>query len=140
SQQYNRKQSDLVTLQTDIARDVSSRLKTKLSGADEAKVTKTYTNNPEAYQLYLKGKYFYSKYNENSYQKAIDYYKQAIEIDPNYALAYLGIAEAYDTASDWYLPPNEAMPKAKAAALKALELDNTLADAHYHLGVLAFWY
>ena len=55
-------------------------------------------------------------------------------------MAYLGIAEAYDTASDWYLPPNEAMPKAKAAALKALELDNTLADAHYHLGVLAFWY
>ncbi|CAN5499406.1 hypothetical protein BH20ACI3_BH20ACI3_36060 [soil metagenome] len=90
SQQYKRKQSDLVTLQTYIARDVSSRLKTKLSGADEAKVTKTYTNNPEAYQLYLKGKYSYSKYNANSSQKAIDYYKQAIEIDPNYALAYHG--------------------------------------------------
>jgi TolB-like protein len=140
SQQYNRKQSDLVTLQTDIARDVSGRLKTKLSGADEAKVTKTYTNNPEAYQLYLKGKYFYSKYNENSYQKAIDYYKQAIEIDPNYALAYHGIAEAYNTATDWYLPPNEAQPKAKAAVLKALELDSTLAQAHYTLGVMEFWY
>ncbi len=140
SQQYNRKQTDLVTLQTDVARDVSSRLKSKLSGADEAKVTKTYTNNPDAYQLYLKGKYYQSKYNEDSYQKAIAYYKQAIEIDPNYALAYLGIAGAYNTASDWYLAPNEAMPKAKAADLKALELDNTLAEAHYLLGIIAFWY
>jgi len=140
SQQYNRQQSDLVMLQTDIARDVSSRLKTKLSGADEAKVTKTYTNNPEAYQLYLKGKYFYSKYNANSYQKAIDYYKQAIEMDPNYALAYHAIAEAYNTATDWYLPPKEAQPKAKAAVLKALELDSTLAEAHNTLGIIAFWY
>ncbi|SRR6266498_2290646 len=91
SQQYNRKQTDLLTLQSDIARDVSSRLTSKLSGADEAKVTKTYTTNPDAYQLYLKGKYYQSKYNEESYQKAIDYYKQAIDLDPNYALAYLGI-------------------------------------------------
>ena len=140
SQQYNRRQTDLVTLQTDIARDVSSRLKTKLSGTDEAKVTKTYTNNPEAYQLYLKGKYYYSKYTENGYQKAIEYYQKAIEIDPNYALAYHGIASCYNFASDWYLPPNDAMPKAKAAVLKALELDNTLAETHYLLGIIAFWY
>jgi TolB-like protein len=93
SQQYNRKQNDLVTLQTDIARDVSSRLMSKLSGADEAKVTKTYTTNADAYQLYLKGKYYQSKYNEDSYRRAIDHYQQAINIDPNYALAYLGIAE-----------------------------------------------
>src|SRR5206468_12300398 len=133
SQQYNRKQTDLLTLQSDIARDVSSRLTSKLSGADEAKVTKTYTTNPDAYQLYLKGKYYQSKYNEESYQKAIDYDKQAIDLDPNYALAYLGIAEVYNNASDWYLAPNEAMPKAKAAVSKALELDNTLAEAHHHL-------
>ena len=140
SQQYNRKQTDLVTLQSDIARDVSSRLKPKLSGTDEAKVTKIYTTNADAYQLYLKGKYYQSKYNEDSYKKAIDYYKQATELDPNYALAYLGIAEAYNTASDWYLAPDDAMPKAKAASLKTLELDNTLAEAHYNLGTLAFWY
>src|SRR6185369_12402819 len=73
SQQYNRKQTDLVTLQADIARDVSNRLTSKLSGADEAKVTKTYTTNPEAYQLYLKGKFYYSKYNRESYQKAIEH-------------------------------------------------------------------
>ena len=140
SQQYNRQQTELVTLQTDIARDVSSRLKTKLSGADEAKVTKTYTTNPEAYQLYLKGKYYYSKYNEEGFKKGLEYYQKAIELDPNYALAYYGIGAAYNTASDWYLPPREAGPKAKTATLKALELDDTLAEAHKLLGVIAFWY
>lgn len=140
SQQYNRKQSDIVILQTEIARDVSSRLKTKLSGADEANVTKTYTANPEAYQLYLKGNYYKSKYSEEGYKKAIDYFQRAIEKDPNYALAYSEIAAAYNFASDWYLPPHEAMPKAKAAALKALELDSTLAGAHSNLGIIAFWY
>jgi len=140
SQQYSRKQTDLVALQTDIARDVSNRLKIKLSGSDEAKVTKTYTTNPDAYQLYLKGKYYYSKYNAESYQKAIDYYKQATELDPNYALAYLGISEAYNNASDWYLAPTEAMPKAKAAVQRAIELDDTIAEAHHTLGILTFWY
>ena len=140
SQQYNRKQADLVTLQTEIARDVSSRLKSKLSGEDEAKITKTYTTNPEAYQLYLKGNYYRTKFTEEGYTKALEYYRQAIEIDPNYALAFTGIAYAYNTASDWYLPPNEVMPKVKAAALKALERDNTLAEAHILLGVTAFWY
>ena len=140
SQQYNRKQTDLVILQSDIARDVSSKLKSKLSGAEEAKVTKVYTTSPEAYQLYLKGNYYYSKYNESSYQKAIEYYQQALAIDPNYALPYHGIAAAYNWADDFYIPPHEAMPKAKAAALKALELDDSLADAHWMLGLIAFWY
>jgi serine/threonine-protein kinase len=140
SETYNRKQTDLVTLQTDIARDVSGKIKTKLSGAEEAKVTRTYTTNPEAYQLYLKGNYYYSKYSEDSYQKAIEYYQQALAIDPNYALPYDGIATAYNWANDFYIPPTEAMPKAKAAALKALERDSTLADAHWILGMIAFWY
>ncbi|MGH9872470.1 MAG: tetratricopeptide repeat protein [Pyrinomonadaceae bacterium] len=140
SQQYIRRQSDLVTLQSEIARDVSVKLKTKLSGADEARVTKAHTTNPEAYQLYLKGKYHYSKYEADSYLKAIEYYKQAIEIDPNYALPYYGIAAAYDWANGWYLPPKEAEPKAKAAAVKALELDETLAETHFLLGKIIFWY
>jgi serine/threonine protein kinase len=140
SQQYNRKQSDLVSLQTDIARDVSSKLKSTLSGSDEAKLTKTYTTNPEAYQLYLKGNYYRTKYTNEGYKKGIEFYRKAIEIDPNYALAYIGIAGAYLTASDWYLPPTDAMPKMKAAASKALELDNTLADAHTYLGANANWY
>ncbi|HZE72928.1 MAG TPA: protein kinase [Pyrinomonadaceae bacterium] len=140
SQQYNRKQTELVSLQTEIARDVSSKLKSTMSGSDEAKVMKTYTTNPEAYQLYLKGNYYRTKYTNEGYKKGIEFYRKAIELDPNYALAYIGIAGAYLTSSDWYLPPTDAMPKMKAAALKALELDNTLADAHTYLGANANWY
>ena len=140
SQRYDRKQTDIVTLQTDVARDVSNRLKTKLTGEDEAKVTKTYTANAEAYQLYLKGNYYEHKYNQDGYQKAIEYYEQAIEKDPNYALAYVGMGNAYITASGWYLAPNEAMPKAKTSGLKALDHDNTLADAYRLLGIYEVWY
>jgi eukaryotic-like serine/threonine-protein kinase len=137
---YNRKQTDLVTLQTDIARDVLGKIKTKLSVEDIAKVTKTYTTNPEAYQLYLKGDFYAGKFTEEGYKKGIEYYQEAIALDPNYALPYQGIAEAYDFANGWYLPPKEAEPKAKAAALRAAELDETLAETHYLLGRIAFWY
>ncbi len=140
SETYNRKQSDLVTLQSDVARDVSNRLKTKLSGTDEAKVTRTYTADPEAYDLYLKGNYYKDKYNKESYQKAIDYYQKAIEKDPRYALPYIGIARAYNTAANWYLPASEAEQKGKAATLKALELDDSLADAYELLGIYEVWY
>ena len=140
SETYNRKQSDLVNLQAEIAREVSGKIKTKLSGVDEARVTKSYTTNPEAYQLYLKGNFYRTKYTEDGFKKGLEYYQKAIAIDPNYALAYYGIAEAYDFANDWWLPPREAMPKAKAAALKALELDETLAETHFLLGKIVFWY
>ena len=140
SQQYNRKQTDLVALQTEIARDVSNRIQTKLSGTDEAKVTKIYTTNPEAYQLYLKGNFYRTKYTEDGYQKGIEYYQKALQIDQNYALAYHQIAASYDFANDWYLAPREAMPKAKAAAQKALELDDSLAETHFLLGKLIYWY
>jgi TolB-like protein len=134
SQTYDRKQSELVSLQSDIARDVSNRLKTKLSSVEEAKVTKTYTTDPEAYQLYLKGNYYLDKNNQVSYRKAIESYEKAIEKDPNYALAYVGKGFAYNTAANWYLPSSEVMPKVRAAALKALELDDSLADAYGLLG------
>jgi serine/threonine protein kinase/Tfp pilus assembly protein PilF len=140
SETYNRKQTDLVALQTDIARDVSGKIKNKLSGEDIAKVTKTYTTNPEAYQLYLKGNFYLTKYTEEGYRKGIEYYQKAIAIDPNYALAYHGIAAAYDFANGYYLPSNESEPKAKAAATKALELDETLAETHFLLGKIVFWY
>ncbi|KXK05315.1 MAG: serine/threonine protein kinase [Acidobacteria bacterium OLB17] len=140
SETYNRKQADLVALQTDIARDVSTKVKSKLSGEDIAKVTKTYTTNPEAYQLYLKGNFYRTKYTEEGYKKGIEYYEKAIAIDPNYALAYHGIAAAYDFANGFYLPANESEPKAKAAATKALELDETLAETHFLLGKIVFWY
>jgi TolB-like protein len=140
SQQYSRKQTDLVSLQSDVARDISGRLKTKLSGEEEAKVTKTYTTNPEAYQLYLKGNFYQSKYTEEGFQKGIEYYQKAIDMDPNYALPYHGIALSYDFANGFYLSPKESEPKAKAAALKALQLDETLAETHYELGKILFWY
>ncbi|MEO8041065.1 MAG: tetratricopeptide repeat protein [Acidobacteriota bacterium] len=140
SKQYSRKQSDLVTLQADIARDVSNRLKTTLSGADEAQVTRTYTTDPEAYQLYLKGNYYKNKYNQDGYKRAIEFYEKAIEKDPNYALAYVGMGYAYNTAGNWYLPSSEALPKAKAAGLKAVELDDSLADAYALLGIYEVWY
>ncbi|HLA09193.1 MAG TPA: protein kinase [Pyrinomonadaceae bacterium] len=140
SETYNRKQSDLVTLQADIARDVTGKIKTKLSGADVAKVTKTYTTNPKAYQLYLKGNFYRTKYTDEGYKKSLEYYQQAIAVDPNYALAYLGIAAAYDFSNGWFLSGPDSMPKAKAACLKSLELDDTMAETHYLLGKIAFWY
>ncbi|MFN0280326.1 MAG: tetratricopeptide repeat protein [Pyrinomonadaceae bacterium] len=140
SESYNRKQTDLVALQSEIARDVSGKLKSKLSGADEAKVTKTYTANPEAYQLYLKGNFYTSKYTKEGLAKGIEYYNQAIAIDVNYALAYNGLAYNYIVADDWFLSPNDSMPKARDAARRALEIDATLADAHTSLAVVLHWY
>jgi TolB-like protein/Tfp pilus assembly protein PilF len=127
SEQYVRRQADLVSLQSEIARDVSSKLKAKLSGADERNLTKNYAVNPEAYQLYLKGRYFWNKRTDEATNKAIEYYQQAIEKDPGYAMAYVGLAESY-TTSDLRL--RERAAKVTPAALKALELDPTLGEPH----------
>ncbi len=135
SEQYNRKQADLVSLQSEIARDVSSKLKTRLSGADEKKLAKNYTANPEAYQLYLKGRFYWNKRTVDGLTQAAVYYRQAIEKDPGYALAYSGLAETYVLYSNYSVaPPKDSMPQAKAAALKALELDESLAEPHAALG------
>ena len=135
SEQYDRKQSDIVNLQSEIARDVSSKLKTKLSGADEKKLAKNYTANPEAYQLYLKGRFYWNKRTADGLTQAASYYKQAIEKDPAYALAYSGLAETYVLFPNYSVAaPKDSMPQSKAAALKALELDDSIAEAHAALG------
>jgi TolB-like protein/Tfp pilus assembly protein PilF len=135
SQQYNRKQSELVTLQSEIARDVSSKLTSQLSGADVAKIEKNYTANAEAYQLYLKGKFYWNKRTGESLKQAAELYRQAIEKDPNYALAYSGLAETYVLFSSYDVAPaTDSMPQAKASAMRALEIDNSLAEAHTALG------
>jgi TolB-like protein/Tfp pilus assembly protein PilF len=135
SQQYNRKQTDLVTLQSEIARDVSNQLKSKLSGAEVAKVEKSYTANTEAYQLYLKGKFYWNKRTGESLQQAAEFYRQAIDKDPNYALAYSGLAETYVLFSSYDVAPaGDSMPQAKAAAQRALAIDDSLAEAHTALG------
>ncbi len=135
SEHYNRKQTDLVTLQSDIARDVSSKLKTKLSGAEVAKVEKTHTANPEAYQLYLQGRYHWNKREIKEFEIAVKYFKQAIEKDPNYVLAYAGLADTYALFPLYgNFRPKDYYPQAKLAARKALELDDNLAEAHSSLG------
>ncbi len=136
SQRYDRKQSDLVTLQSEIARDVSSKLKSKLSGEEVAKVEKTYTANPEAYQLYLKGRYHWNKRTPESLKQAVEFFNQAVEKDPNYALAYSGLAESYVLFPNFSVAmPKDCMPKAKSAALRAIELDDSLAETHVALGM-----
>jgi len=135
SEQYNRRQADLVTLQSEIARDVSRKLKTKLSGADEARVTKNYTTNPEAYQLYLKGRFYWNKRDENNLRKAIEQFKAAADKDPNYALAFVGLADCYIVLPFYSgTPSGEVSPIAKAYALRALEIDDLLGEAHTSLG------
>ncbi len=135
STKYDKPQSALVTLQSDIARDVSRKLKSKLSGAEEAKVTKTHTADPEALQLYLQGQFYWHKGGRNNVLRATDYFNKAIEKDPNYALAYAGLASNYSSYGLYNIaPPADYRPKAKAAAMRALELDDSLAGAHVALG------
>jgi len=139
SEQYNRKQTDLVSLQSDIARDVSGKLKIKLSGADEQKLTKNYTQNAAAYKLYLQGRFYANKRTPKHSRKAIDCFQQAVSIDSNYALAYVGLAISYTYLTIYGDEPSgETFPKAREFALKAIELDSTLAEPHIALGMLKF--
>jgi len=140
-ERYDRKLADLVALQNEIARDAADKLRVKLSGADEQKLAKSYTANSEAYQLYLKGRYHLLKITRSETQRAVSYFQQAIDADPSYALAYAGLADAYRAlAIAGEMPPTEFLPKAKAAAQKAVEIDDTLAQAHAVLGFITFWY
>ncbi|HZN10257.1 MAG TPA: protein kinase, partial [Blastocatellia bacterium] len=139
--QYRRKMADLLALQSEVTRDVSRKLRARLSGADEQRLAKNYTGNPEAYQLYLKGRYHLLKNTRPEIQTGVSYFRQAIEVDPAYALAHAGLAEAYRVlAIAGEMPPTELMPQAKAAARKAVEIDDGLAEAHTALGHVIFWH
>ena len=134
AEQYDRKMSDLLATQREIATTITQKLQLKLAG-DEAKgITKKYTDSNEAYQLYLRGRYSFAKRTKPDMLAAIDYFQQAIKIDPKFALAYARISETYGSLPAYpYLSPKEAFPQAKAAAQKALELDPTLSEAHTFL-------
>ena len=138
--QYSRKLTDLVALQNEIATDISYKLRAQVMPAEQQKLTKSYTANSEAYQLYLKGRYHATKLTLSEIQTGISYFQQAIAIDPSYALAYVGIADAYRSALAGDLPPKELLPKAKSAAQRAIEIDESLAAAHAELGFIIFWF
>jgi len=137
--QYNRKLSDLLAIQEDIAKEISGKLRLKLSGDEQKQLAKRYTDNIEAYQLYLKGRYNATKYTPEGVNKAIECFNKAIAIDPNYALAYDGLAYCYYAADWWDYPAKESMAKGRAFAAKALEIDPRLAEAHTSLGIIHMW-
>jgi serine/threonine-protein kinase len=130
-EEYNRRLSDILAVQEEIARDISGKLRQRLTGEEKKRLTRRYTENAEAYALYLKGRYHWNKRTGEDVQKGIGYFQQAIEKDPTYALAYAGLADSYVILFQYAgLPSRETFPKAKAAALRALEIDDTLAQAH----------
>ncbi|HMQ02593.1 MAG TPA: tetratricopeptide repeat protein [Pyrinomonadaceae bacterium] len=135
-EQYERKLSELLTTQREIVTEIVSKLQLKLSGESEQKLAKKYTDNNEAYQLYLQGRFHWNKRTRESFKQAVEFFNRAIEKDPKFALAYSGLAESYVLFPNYSVaPPLEAMPKAKAAALRAIELDDSLAQTHVALGI-----
>ena len=130
-EQYERKMSELLATQREIAAEIANNLKLKLSGESEQKLTKRYTSNDEAYQLYLKGRFHFAKRTKEDILKGIEYFQQAIQLDSHFALAYAAIAESNNAlGKNADLSPKEVVPRAKVAATRALEIDPTLAEAH----------
>jgi Tfp pilus assembly protein PilF len=139
--QYNRKAEDVFALQDDLSREISEKLRLQLTGDEKQRLTKRYTEDAEAYRLYLKGRYHWNKRSPEGLQKAVEYFRQALEKDPAYSLAYAGLADTYAYLSFFnVVAPREAMPKAKNAAVKGLEIDKDLAEAHVSLGYASFTY
>jgi serine/threonine protein kinase/Tfp pilus assembly protein PilF len=140
--QYNRKMSDLLNMQSEIAREISKQLKLKISGEDINRLQQHSTENADAYQSYLKGRYYWNKRTTDGFDKAIRYFQQAIEEDPGYAEAYTGLADCYLLMSSDYglLQPDDGMPKARAAAEKAIELNPNLAEPHTSIGWIKMGY
>ena len=138
-EQYNRKIADLISIEEEISKEISEKLRLKLSGAQKKRLTKRHTENTDAYQLYLKGRYHWNKRIEEELKKGIQYFEQAISVDPSYALAYAGLADSYNILVSYSaLAPKEAFPKAKLAAERALEIDERLGEAHASLAFVRF--
>ena len=140
-EQYNRRLADLLAVQREIPIDISEKLRLRLSGESKERLTRTYTENTEAYQLYLKGRYSWEKWTLDGAKQAVGYFEEAIKKDPNYALAYAGLADVYlfGSAAGAGLPQQEAHRRGKEAATKALSLDPQLGEAHAALaGVLLY--
>jgi len=133
-EEYSVRLAEVATLQTDVAKDISSKLRLRLTGAEKSRLAHQPTSDSEAYQLYLKGRYFWNKRTAPDYRKAISYFKKATDVDAGYSLAYAGIADCYNLLGSYGdVSPREAFPRARASAMKALELDPNLAEAHTSL-------
>jgi len=132
--QYNRKLDDIFAVQEQISSEISERLRLRLTQAAKKRLVKRHSENAEAYKLYLKGRYFWDKWTQEGFSKGMEYFRQAVEKDPGYALAHAGLADSY-TLLGWnsLLPPAEAFQKSRAAAIKALQFDDHLAEAHTSL-------
>ena len=137
--QYDRPISDTSAVQQEIVRDISERLRLRISPEDEKKLAAHKAENWEAYNLYLKGRYHWNKFTDDDMRKAVDYFQQAIDKDPGYALAYAGLADAFHELA-YTSPPSEMMPRSKAASTKALQLDDSVADAHAALAWVLWRY
>ncbi|HEY6268006.1 MAG TPA: protein kinase [Candidatus Acidoferrum sp.] len=136
-EQYNRKLSNLVSVQQEIAGDIYGRLRPRLAGEEKKLLAKRPTENVEAYQLYLQGLFYWNKWTQADFKRAADFFTQAAQKDQHYALSYAGLADAYSMLGGaGYLPPSEAWPKAKAAAMQALDIDDALPEAHTSLGLV----
>src|SRR6266404_2638465 len=138
---YDRDLQNVLSMQEEVTRAIVSEVRVKLTAQEQARLASMHPINPEAFQLWLKGRYYWYKLNPEGLQKAIEYFQQALEKDPAYAPAYAGLADSYNLLAFFNVfPPREVMPKAKAAAVKALELDDNLAEAHVSLGWAGFTY
>ena len=136
-EEYNRKFVDVINIQKEITQEISSKLRLKLTGEDQSRLNKTYTSNTEAYRLYLQGRYYWNKRDEASLKKSVEYYSQAIQVDPDFALAHAALAESYVVFPSWGMASlQEIAPKVIEQANRALQLDDTLASAHAALGKL----
>lgn len=137
AENYERPVTDIFAVQSEVADKVAASLAVKLLAGRQGALSRPATNNPEAHEAYLRGRYNWEKRTKEGLEKAAEYFKQAIELDPAYALAYTGLADSY-IVMPWfaYVQPREVYPKARAAALKALEIDDALAEAHASLGYI----
>jgi len=135
AESYERDLRDVLSLQGEVARAIADEVRVKLTPDVQARLARAHPVDPEAYEAYLRGRYFWNKRTEDGYKKAIAYFEQALENDPGYAVAWAGLADCYNLLANYdFLTPKEGFPKAKAAATKALELDETLAEGHASLG------
>ncbi len=140
SEKYEREAKDVFAVQDDITGEIVSALQLNMGMGSQAKLRAGHTDNAEAHDLYLRGRFFAFKRTEDGLRKGLEYFQQAIEKDPNYAPAYAGIAFAYNWLADAFAPPHEAYPKAKTAVMKALELDPENAEAHSYLALSQWFY